>query len=109
MADVRAFRGLRYDPHQVSIEKVVAQPYDKISPEMQERYYALDPHNVVRITLGKTTEADSPENNVYTRAAATLKAWRESGVIKPLTASSFIVYFQRFVVPGSTEERIRKG
>jgi uncharacterized protein (DUF1015 family) len=109
MANVRPFRGLRYNPSKVSIQKVVTQPYDKISREMQERYYALDPHNIVRVILGKSLEADTAENNVYTRAAATLREWRESGVIEPMPSSSFIVYFQRFVIPGTGEERVRKG
>ena len=31
---------------------VVTQPYDKISPEMQARYYDLSPYNLVRIIRG---------------------------------------------------------
>ncbi len=109
MADVYPFRGLRYNSEKVSVEKVVTQPYDKISREMQERYYALDPHNIVRIVLGKGSPSDSAANNVYTRAAAQLKAWRDSGVIEPLAAPSFVVYFQRFAIPGTREEHVRKG
>jgi len=109
MADVYPFRGLRYNPEKISIEKVVTQPYDKISPEMQERYYALDPHNIIRIILGKVNSADSSADNVYTRAAAQLGEWRESGALMPLAAPSFVVYFQRFTIPGTQEERIRKG
>src|SRR5678815_1982724 len=109
MADVRPFRGLMYNPREVSINKVVTQPYDKISREMQDRYYAMDPYNIVRVILGKTYEGDGPESNVYTRAAATLRDWRASGVVERMPATSFIVYFQRFVIPGTTEERVRKG
>lgn len=109
MADVYPFRGLRYNPAKVSVEKVVTQPYDKISREMQERYYTLDPHNIVRIVLGKGSDRDSPADNVYTRAVAQLKAWRESGVLESLAAPSFAVYFQRFTIPGTREQRVRKG
>src|SRR4030095_380766 len=109
MANVRPFRGLRYNTSKVAIERVVPQPYDKISREMQDRYYAMDSHNIVRVILGKSHEGDSPENNVYTRAASTLREWRASGVIEAMPASSFIVYFQRFVIPGTREERVRKG
>ena len=109
MADVVPFRGLRYNPEKVSVEKVVTQPYDKISREMQQRYYALDPHNIVRIVLGQGAEGDSPGENVYTRASAHLKAWRESGVLVPLDAPSFVVYFQSFTIPGTQEQRVRKG
>jgi len=109
MADVRPFRGLRYNPRKVSIEKVVTQPYDKISREMQDRYYALDPHNIIRVILGRNLEGDAADNNVYTRAAATLREWRTAGVIEPMPVSSFVACFQRFTVPGTGQQRLRKG
>src|SRR5262245_27174354 len=109
MAGVYPFRGLQYNPDKVSIEKVVTQPYDKISGEMQDRYYKLDPHNIIRIILGKAEDGDSEANNVYTRAAAQLKQWRESRVLEPLAAPAFVVYFQRFTIPGTQEQRVRKG
>jgi uncharacterized protein (DUF1015 family) len=109
MADVRPFRGLTYNPRKVSIEKVVTQPYDKISREMQDRYYALDPHNIIRVILGRSLDGDTVDNNVYTRAAATLKEWLAAGVIEPMRGSSFIASFQRFTVPGTKEQRLRKG
>ena len=109
MADVRPFLGLRYNPSKVSIEKVVTQPYDKISREMQERYYSLDPHNIVRVILGRSLENDNRDNNVYTRAASTLREWRASGVIEPMRQSSFIACSQRFIVPGTNDQRVRRG
>src|SRR5678815_3311509 len=108
MAHVRPFRGLRYNPDKVLIEKVVTQPYDKISKEMQERYYSMDPHNIVRVILGKSREDDTARENVYTRAAAYLRDWRSAEIIKAMPSPSLIVYFQRFVIPGTTEQRVRK-
>jgi uncharacterized protein (DUF1015 family) len=109
MAKVFPFRSLRYALNKVPIEKVVTQPYDKISKEMQDRYYAVHPNNIIRIILGKATPEDSPSNNVYTRAAAYLKKWRASGVLEQLPAPVFFVYYQRFTVPGTEEIRVRKG
>ncbi|MGC2322229.1 MAG: DUF1015 family protein, partial [Terriglobales bacterium] len=40
MAKILPFSALRYNPARVSLAEVVTQPYDKITPEMQERYYA---------------------------------------------------------------------
>jgi uncharacterized protein (DUF1015 family) len=93
----------------VPIEKVVTQPYDKISAKMQERYYALHPNNVVRIICGVSSPDDTPGNNVYTRAAAYLKQWRETGILQHLPEPAFFIYFQRFTVPGGDEVRVRKG
>ena len=109
MANVYPFRSLRYAPNKVPLEKVVTQPYDKISKDMQERYYALHPNNIIRIVLGKTGPEDSATNNVYTRAAAYLKEWRASGILEQIAEPAFFAYFQRFAVPGTTEIRTRKG
>jgi uncharacterized protein (DUF1015 family) len=109
MAKVYPFRALRYAPSKVPIDKVVTQPYDKISPSMQDRYYALHPNNIIRIILGKPETADTSSNNVYTRAAATLKQWRESGILEKVPEPVVIVYFQRFHIPGTSEVRVRKG
>ena len=76
MAHIAPFRALRYDPGRVDLTRVVTQPYDKITAEMQDRYYAASPHNLVRIILGKRLPADHPGENVYTRAAASFQDWR---------------------------------
>jgi uncharacterized protein (DUF1015 family) len=109
MANVYPFRSLRYVPNKVPIEKVVTQPYDKISKQMQERYYALHPNNIIRIVLGKTNPEDSSTNNVYTRAAGYLKEWRAGGILEQIPEPAFFVYFQRFAVPDTKEVRTRKG
>ena len=109
MAKVYPFRSLRYAQSKAPIEKVVTQPYDKISREMQDRYYANHPNNIVRIVLGKTTPDDSTTNNVYTRAADHLKQWRESGILEQMLVPAFFAYFQKFAIPGSTEVRVRQG
>jgi uncharacterized protein (DUF1015 family) len=109
MAKVYPFRGLRYALSRVPVEKVVTQPYDKISPAMQERYYALHPNNIIRIILGKSDPSDSPSNNVYTRAAQALKDWIGAGVLERSPSPAFFVYFQKFTIPGTNEERVRKG
>ena len=105
MAKIYPFRSLRFALDKTPLEQVVTQPYDKISEEMQERYYALHPHNIIRIILGKPSPADSLTDNVYTRAANYLKKWRETGVFEQLSAPAFFVYYQRFSVPGSAEVR----
>ena len=109
MADVYPFKAWRYNPSRVRVENVVTQPYDKISKAMQDRYYALDPHNIVRIVLGQATPSDSPQNNVYTRAAALLAGWQRDGVLQQEESEIFAVYSQDFVVPGTDERRVRRG
>jgi len=37
----------RYNPEIAPFDRVLTQPYDKISPAQQEKYYAADPHNLI--------------------------------------------------------------
>jgi len=109
MSHISPFRALRYDQSKVTLSKTVTQPYDKITPTMQEHYYDADPHNLVRIILGKRETSDNDHNNVYTRAAKYFADWRRDGVLKPDAEPSIYLYVQQFAVPGSTERLERRG
>jgi uncharacterized protein (DUF1015 family) len=99
MADIHPFRPLRYDLQRVSASQVVTQPYDKITPAMQQRYYAASPYNLVRIILGRREPAEDANNNVYTRAAAYGRQWRAEGIFRPDSAPSIYIYSQTFTDP----------
>jgi uncharacterized protein (DUF1015 family) len=109
MTDIHPFRAFRYDPRQVSPAQVVTQPYDKITPTLQDRYYAASPHNLVRIILGRREENDNPANNVYSRAAAYYRDWREQGVLRRDPLPSLYLYSQGFTPLGATTEMERRG
>jgi uncharacterized protein (DUF1015 family) len=109
MAQLYPFRALRYDRTRVDITDVVTQPYDKISPAMQERYYAASPYNLIRVILGRHEASDDDSENVYTRAAATLNEWRADGILKEETEPALYGYAQTYTVPGSDEVRERRG
>lgn len=109
MAHIEPFRALRYNPTLVNLSEVVTQPYDKITPEMQERYYSANPYNLVRIILGKRSATDRPDDNPYTRAAGFFRDWRRQGVFIEETAPSLYRYSQRFVPPAGSREIERRG
>jgi uncharacterized protein (DUF1015 family) len=109
MAEIRPFAALRYDPARVALEKVLTQPYDKISPEMQQRYAALSPHNFIHVEKGLPQPDDSPDQNVYTRAAARLEEWQRAGVLVREAAPSLYIYDQEFAVPGTAQKKTRRG
>ncbi len=96
MADIHPFRAFRYDARQVSPAQVVTQPYDKITPALQDRYYAASPHNLVRIILGRREQNDNAVNNVYSRAAAYFRDWRQQGILRQDQDPSVYIYSQRF-------------
>ena len=106
MADIRPFRALRYNQQKVTTGQVVTQPYDKITPAMQERYYSANPFNLVRIILGRREPGDNTANDVYTRAAAFSRQWREQGILQQDSAPSIYPYSQTFTAPsGKNFER----
>ncbi|HTS38782.1 MAG TPA: DUF1015 domain-containing protein [Candidatus Solibacter sp.] len=106
MADIRPFHALRYDSQRVSLSQVVTQPYDKITPAMQERYYAASPYNLVKIILGRREPGDNKEFSVYTRAAGYARDWRAAGVLCFDSEPSIYACSQSFTAPsGSVCER----
>jgi uncharacterized protein (DUF1015 family) len=108
MADIAPFRALRYDPLRIPLDRVVTQPYDKITPAMQEDYYSASPYNLVRIILGKSQPGDSEGSNTYSRAAANFQNWREDGVLVQDPEPSLYRYTQTFHVPASAVGQIGK-
>ena len=84
MARIYPFRAWRYNPSSVRLEDVVTQPYDKISPAMQQAYYQRSPYNLVRIILGLPELFDAEKGeNVYTRAARDLQRLARAGRSDP--------------------------
>ena len=100
MAIIFPFRAWRYDPERVPVQQAVTQPYDKITPAMQERYYQASPYNLVRIILGKRLPEDGDTENVYIRAAASFQNWRQTGVLRRDPEPSLYRYSQTFQLPG---------
>src|SRR5688500_5745447 len=109
MAKVIPFRPWRYSEKAGPAGAVVTQPYDKISPEMQKRYLAASPHNLVRADLGERFATDTDADNVYTRAEQFLQQWMRDGILVRDGAPAFYAYFQQFVLPDTGETLTRKG
>ncbi|MCZ6774895.1 MAG: DUF1015 domain-containing protein [Ignavibacteria bacterium] len=99
MAEIVPFRGLHYNPSRVSVEKVVAPPYDVISPAYKEELYSLSPYNVVRLILGK-------EEDPYKEAATYLASWQQEGILTRDGSPSIYLLSQSFKVgDGFTNQR----
>jgi uncharacterized protein (DUF1015 family) len=109
MALVYPFRAYRYNPEVAPFGNVLTQPYDKISPTMQEKYYSADPHNLIVIEKGRKFPNDSERNSVYTRAAHALNDWIHKRVVVQDAAPAFYAYTQEFNVPGTSIRRTRRG
>jgi uncharacterized protein (DUF1015 family) len=99
MAEIAPLTPLRYDlrgTSPVDLSRVIAPPYDVISPEERVALAARDPHNVVRLILPEG-EGDAK----YGSAAAILRAWVSEKVLVRDPEPAFYRYDQTFVPPGS--------
>ena len=98
MAQIRPFRALRYSPAADPLERLVAPPYDVISAEERRHYLALDPHNVVHLTLPESEE----------QAARELREWRAEGVLEREAEPGVWALSQTYTGPDGIE-RTRNG
>jgi uncharacterized protein (DUF1015 family) len=106
MAVLHPFRAYRYSRQSIpDLSRVVTQPYDKISPELQQSYYDRSPYNVARIT--KSLEKNTDPDTDYSGAGAELARWTREGVLIEPPATAFYAYYQEFELDGET--RVRKG
>ncbi len=108
MAEISAFHAYRYNAERVKIAEVVTQPYDKITPAMQDRY-AKVPYNLITVEKGKPAPDDSPSNNVYTRAEKALEDWIRTGILLRDASPGIYVYSQKYTLPGSADRLTRNG
>ncbi len=101
MVELRPFKGIQYSKEKIEdMDKVITQPYDKISDEMQEKYYEESDYNYCRLILPK-------EKNRYEIAAQRLNEWMEENVLQKEKDAGIYVYYQDYEVLG--EKYTRKG
>ncbi|HXG49788.1 MAG TPA: DUF1015 domain-containing protein [candidate division Zixibacteria bacterium] len=76
MARIAPFRGVFYNPKKIrDLSKVIAPPYDVISPEEQERLHRKSPYNFVWLDLSRGPDA-------YAAAAGLFQSWQNEGILQ---------------------------
>lgn len=107
MAEIIPFRAVLYNNAKVGdLNKVMAPPYDVISPKLQDELYARHQNNVVRLILSKIEPADSQGSDRYSRAAADLEKWLNDGVLVRDEKPSIYYYKQTYTLKtGKTQTR----
>jgi uncharacterized protein (DUF1015 family) len=98
MPQIHPFCGLRYNLAQIgSLSDVISPPYDVVNRELQKRLYDQSRHNFLRLELTQAEEGDR-EDDIYQRAAQTLRAWRSDNVLVADSSPSMYVYHQTFML-----------
>src|SRR3989338_11569081 len=109
MAKIAPFRGILYNPGKVGdLNKVMAPPYDVISPSLQEALYHRHPNNVVRLILGRILPEDNAGNDRYSRAAADFKKWQAEGILIQDKKPAIYYYIQVYKMKNGGR-KTRKG
>jgi uncharacterized protein (DUF1015 family) len=108
--EIRPFRALRYDPEVVGDPgRVVAPPYDVISPDLRTTLARRSPKNVVHIDLPAAELTDADPDDRYRRAARLYGQWRSDGTLRRDPRPALYVYEQTYAVPGSAVVRTQRG
>ncbi|MHB8764426.1 MAG: DUF1015 domain-containing protein, partial [Deferrisomatales bacterium] len=109
MAEIRPFRGIRYNPKRVhDFDQVVSPPYDVIGPALQADLYRRSAYNIVRVDFGMDLPGDDDLENRHTRAARLLDDWLAQGVLIQDRECS-IYYLEESYRGEFGEQRTRKG
>ncbi len=82
MAKIKPFRGYRYSPEKIAnLSSVVSPPYYNISDEDKDALYEKSEYNSVRLFSGRKSDADTDNDNVFTRAKSYLDTWIDEGIL----------------------------
>ncbi|HEX6970776.1 MAG TPA: DUF1015 domain-containing protein [Limnochordia bacterium] len=108
MAEIAAFRGVRYNtPRSGPLADLVAPPYDIIGADERRRLEEKSPYNVVRIDLPRPAADDPGGDAGYARAGELWRQWRRRGILRLDARPALYVYEQRYRLPGGSARRVR--
>jgi uncharacterized protein (DUF1015 family) len=106
MADIRPFKGTRYNPNKINdLAQVICPPYDIISSEQQEELYKKSEYNFVRIEFNRETLQDTAFDNRYTRAANNIENWLKQGILQKDSEPAFYIHEHYFSCLGKRYTR----
>lgn len=94
MAEIKAFKGMRYTAAGGELNTLVCPPYDIISDSERERYIKENPYNIIRLELPKGGETR------YKEAGNTLKDWLDKEILACDGEDSIYVYEMQFTANG---------
>lgn len=106
MADIRAFRGFRYDLGRAgALTDLIAPPYDVVDAALQVALMQRSPYNSIRVELPQEQPGDNENENKYVRAARLIKEWQADDIIRQDSLRHLYVLEQEFTVEGKTFKR----
>lgn len=95
MAEIKAFKGMRYTSAAGDLNALVCPPYDIISDSQREKYIEENPCNIIRLELPKGGDER------YKEAGKTLKDWLDREIFSCDKEDSIYVYEMLFSANGA--------
>ncbi|MDE6132782.1 MAG: DUF1015 domain-containing protein [Oscillospiraceae bacterium] len=95
MAEIKAFKGMRYTSAAGDLNALVCPPYDIISDSQREKYVEENPCNIIRLELPKGGDER------YKEAGKTLKDWLDKEILACDKEDSIYVYEMLFSANGA--------
>ena len=106
MAEIRPFRGVRYNQALIEdLSRVVCPPYDIITPQMQQELYHRSEYNFVRLEFNRGLPQDTATDNKYARSAAALQQWLKQGILETDEAPALYLHDHHFSYHGREYRR----
>lgn len=102
MAEIKAFKGLRYTEKAGNIGQLCCPPYDIINGEEREALLAENPHNLIRLEL--PVLGGGEDMTPYHEAASTLRSWLKEEILKTDEKDAIYIYEMEFSACGKSHK-----
>ena len=101
MPEIIPFRGLTYSAAKVrDATKVVAPPYDVISPDQQNELYDRSPYNIARVDFSR-------DPNPYESVPPLFQQWQRDGALVAEDSPAIYYVSQKYELPGGVHKERR--
>jgi len=106
MAEIRPFRGVRYNEALVTdLAAVICPPYDIITPQTAQELYRRSEHNFIRLEYGHQLPPGADTNDRHSHSLATLEQWLKLGILKTDQNPAIYLHDHYFTYHGKKYKR----
>lgn len=97
MAEIKAFKGLRYTEKAGKINELCCPPYDIINEQQREQYLRTNNNNIIRLELPK---AAGDSDSAYDAAGKLVNDWLIMGILQQDEQPGIYIYEMDFTANG---------
>ena len=103
--EIRPFRGWRYRTTDGDVSRLIAPPFDVLSPADKASLLARDGRNIVAVDLPHVPARDAGPGEAYRSAAELLERWKSLDVLRQDPMPALYAYEQTYRWGGRTHRR----